>query len=124
MYSIFTRGIRWHKPHSSKYFSPGDINLIFDVGLSKNKQPIRKYCKADYVAMRKWFNEKDWAQKCDELNVEEMWHTFSLLSDQAVNMFAPLVYNKSRKNPRWFNRVTKSARNYISRMWVRYRQSK
>jgi len=39
-------------------------------------------------------------------------------------MFVPLEYNKSRQNPRWMNRVAKSARNYKSRMWIRYRQSR
>jgi len=68
--------------------------------LSKYKQHIRKYYKADYVAMRNWFNEIDWAQECDELDVEEMWQTFSLLINQAVNMLVPLGYNKSREYPR------------------------
>jgi len=44
--------------------------------------------------------------------------------DQAINMFVPLAYNKSRKNPRLMNRLAKSARNYKSRMVVRYRQSR
>jgi len=94
-------------------------SLILDVGLSNNKQPMRKYHKADYVAMRNWFSEIDWAQECDELDVEEMWQKLCLFIDQAVNMFVPVGYNKSWKNPRWMNQVAKSARKYKSRMWDR-----
>jgi len=72
--------------------------------------------------MRNWFNELDLAQECDELDVEGMWQTFFSLIDQAVNMFVPVGYNKSMNNPRWMNRVAKSAQIYKSRMWVRYRQ--
>jgi len=85
-----------------------------DVGLNKYKRPSRKFHKADYVEMRNWFNDINWVQEYNELNVDEMWPKFCSFIDQAINMFVPLGYNKSRKNPRWMNRVAKSARNYKS----------
>jgi len=74
--------------------------------------------------MRNWFNDINWVREYTELNVDEMWRKFCSFIDQAFNMFVPLGYNKSKKNPRWMNRVAKSAQNYKSRMWVRYRQSR
>jgi endonuclease/exonuclease/phosphatase family metal-dependent hydrolase len=44
-------------------------NLICDVGMIKNKKPIRKYHKADYESMRKWFMNIDWNKECGELSV-------------------------------------------------------
>jgi hypothetical protein len=83
-----------------------------------------RYYKAYYVAMRNWFSDIDWAQECNDLDVEEMWHKFRSFIDQAIDRFVPVGYTKSRQNPRWMNRVAKSARNYKSKMWVRYRQSR
>jgi len=74
--------------------------------------------------MKNWFNDINWVQEYNELNVDKMWHKFCSFTDQAIKMFVPLGYNKSRKNPRWMNRVAKSARNFKFRMWVRYRQSR
>jgi len=65
--------------------------------------------------MRNWSNEIDRTQECD---VEDMWQNFCFFIDQAVNMFVPVGYNKIRKNPRWMNRVAKSAQNYKSRIWL------
>jgi hypothetical protein len=82
-------------------------SLILDVGLNKTKQPFRKYYKADYVAMRNWFNEIDLVQKCNDLDVEEMWHNFRSFIDQAIDRCVPVGYryNKSRHNPRWRSEI-------------------
>jgi len=54
-------------------------SLISHVGLNKNKQPFRKYHKAEYVAMRNWFNDIDWVQEYNESNIDEMWHKILLI---------------------------------------------
>jgi len=59
-------------------------SLMLDVGLNKNMQPFRKYYKVDYVAMRNWFNDINWLQEYNELNVDEMWHKFCSFIDQAT----------------------------------------
>jgi len=73
-------------------------SLILDVGQNKYKRPSRKYHKADYVEMSNWFNDINWVQEYNELNVDEMWHKYCSFIDQAINMFVPLGYNKRRKN--------------------------
>ena len=99
-------------------------NLICDVGLIKNQKPYRKYHKADYESMREWFKYIDWTTEFGELEVEEMWQKFCSIINQAIDLFVPLGYNKTRKNPSWMNKSANSARKYKTRMWDRYRQSK
>ena len=98
--------------------------LICDVGLTKTKLPVRQYHKANFVAMKIWFQEIDWVVEFDGLNVEDAWLKFCSVLDKATEQFVPLGIKKQRKTPRWMNKVTKSAMKYKSRMWHRYRESR
>ncbi|MGE5821999.1 MAG: hypothetical protein ACM31M_05390, partial [Nitrososphaerota archaeon] len=98
-------------------------NLLCDTGRIKNRRPIRKYHKADYVSMREWFSCIDWKSECGG-GVEEMWQKFCSIINQAIDLFVPLGFNKNKKQPIWMTKSAHSARKCKSRMWNRYRQSR
>jgi len=98
--------------------------IICDIDLNTNNKLVRKYHKADYISRRDWLKCIDWAMEWSELNVEEMWLTFSSIIDQALNIFVPLGQDRNRKTHSWMNKSANYARKYKCRMWNRYRQSK
>ena len=74
--------------------------------------------------MREWIKYIDWTTEFGELEVEEMWQKFCSIINQAIDLFVPLGFNKTRKNPSWMNKSANSARKYKTKMLDRYRQSK
>jgi hypothetical protein len=99
-------------------------NLICNVCINTNKQPYRKYYKADYDKMRKWFSDLNWNEEFKNLKLNEKWERFCSLIKVAISKYVPLGYNASKKCPKWMNRKAKSARNCKSKLWIKYRQSK
>ena len=99
-------------------------NLICDVGLTKNQIPTRKYHKADYKSMRKWFLNIGWYEECGNLAVKEMWQKFCDIVNQAIDLFVPLGHSENKRKRCWVNKSASSAMKYKSRMWNRFRKSK
>jgi hypothetical protein len=39
----------------------------------------------------------DWITEFEDLEVDEMWQKFCSLTNQAIDLFVPLGYNKTKK---------------------------
>ena len=91
--------------------------MICNVGRPKTKLLVRQYHKANFVAMKIWFQGIEWA---DGLDVEDAWLKCCTVLDIAIKQFVPLEIKRPRKTPRWMNKEAKSAMKYKSRMCHRY----
>ena len=69
--------------------------LICNVGIGKSKQPVRQYHKADYVGMKKWFEEIDWIKEFIDYGLDGTWDKFCSIINLAVNKFVPMGHNKA-----------------------------
>ena len=98
--------------------------LICNSTVILNKQQIKQFHKGDYVSMKRWFGDVNWEQELSGLDITEMWSKFSVIINQAIDMFVPSTVKKVSKYPSWMNGKAKRSRKYKSRMWSRYRESR
>jgi hypothetical protein len=98
-------------------------NLIYSLKLKKEYKIIRMYHRGDYVGMRKWLEQIDWASIMRECSVE-MWKKFCEKILQGIDKFVPRANMKSRHYPKWMNKEAKLARKTKLRKWKIFQQTK